>query len=522
MLGDLVANYISNTQGFTKPLVGARSSLKGFVGEVKSSISSISSAFAPLAAIVAPIAGAFALHKVVEDARAAAASAKKFQAVLDATGGAAGITTKEMQEFAGELQKTTNFEDDATVGAAAMLASFTNIRGSVFKEAVKSAMDLSAVMGVELPQAMRGIGMALNDPINGMNRLRKIGIQLTEEQKKQIANFQKQGNLTAAQGVILNAIQGKFGGAAQALASPFTQVKNIIGDISENIGFALLPVLKEIIAVVTEWATPIQNATAEFKQFGEDVAFIFRNFTDVFKVAGINMELAIIDAVPGAEHAFEELGATINALWEGAQAGWDAWLANVKGGISEIKNLFSAVVAGAGAAFDSISSGNVTGAAGAFADAFVKELSGQTDADALRNPFKEFGDAFAKAREDALKGFAEPGGGLAGGLRAERDKLLEDINAREDARAKQQRLPGELPGLPGETKKAEPRGIEAALAGSKEFYSSIFGAQRSGQSAADKQVDLLDKQNEKIDKTNELLQDLIDDSPDVEFVGAGL
>ena len=69
------------------------------------------------------IAGAFTIDAIKNFATNAikaynesAAAAAKFNAVVRATGGAAGITTEEMQRFASQLQSVTTFEDDANRG----------------------------------------------------------------------------------------------------------------------------------------------------------------------------------------------------------------------------------------------------------------------------------------------------------------------------------------------------------------------------------------------------------------------
>lgn len=511
-LGDLVANFVANTSHWSKPIAGARVQFTGFVSQVKTGISGLAGAFAPLASIVAPIAGAFALKHVVDAARESEAAGKKFQAVLDATGGAAGITRKEMEEFAAQLQRTTNFEDDATVAAASMLASFTNIRGETFKDTIKSAMDLSTIMGVDLPSAVRLLGKALNDPAQGMARLARIGVQLTAEQKAQVLQLQKAGKLTEAQGVILGAIHGKFGGAAAAMASPFAQIKNVVQDLSENIGFALLPVLKEVTNVVIDWAGPIQGATEQFKAFGEDVAMVFRNFTDIFQIAGIDLELAIIDAVPGAEEAFQQIGAAIYGYLEGTKAYFIAWKDDIVGGFKEIMNFGVAVGEGISASFAALKSGDLATAGTAFADAFAKELAGQKNENAFVNPFEKLIEGFAKGRREALEGFAETGHGLADELRRERERLLEGIGEREEKRRQEieakKPKPGQMPGLPGISEgKAGP--VAAAIFGSKEAFSTIFAAMRTkDENNADKQTDLLqDQLDEEQDQTG-ILKDI--------------
>ena len=139
------------------------------------------------------IAGAFTIDAIknfatnaVKAYNESAAAAAKFNAVVRATGGAAGITTEEMQRFASQLQSVTTFEDDATIGAASLLATFKSINGDVFKEAIKSSQDLATIMGTDLQGAIMQIGKALESPEIGLVALRRSGISFTEAQIEQI------------------------------------------------------------------------------------------------------------------------------------------------------------------------------------------------------------------------------------------------------------------------------------------------------------------------------------------------
>lgn len=520
VIGDLVANFSANTSGFTKPIAGARNSVSGFVSAIRGSVTGLMGAFAPLAAIVAPIAGMFALKSVVDGARESEQATKKFQAVLTATGGAAGITVDEMSELAGELQRTSNFEDDATVNAGAMLASFTNIRGDVFKGAVRSAADLSAVMGTDLQSSIKLVGKALDDPTRGMTALRRQGITFSAEQKQQIADLQKKGDLVGAQAVILKELESKFGGAAEAMADPFTQIQNQIGDIGENIGFALLPVLKEIVTVITDWAGPISSATNLFKQFGEDLAFMFRNFWDMIKLTGLNWSIMFLEFVPAAEGPLAEVAAALSGLWAGAQAGWDAFLANLLGGIQEIRNLFDAVIAGVTAAWAAITGGKASSAASAFAEAFTKTLANQKGADPARNPFSEFTEAFSKAREETLAKFAASGG-LTEDLRKQRDALVDQVAANNPEIAKKPgadkpkaELDNFAKNAPAVIGKAINTDIAALTRGSKEQIESVIRDRREVVDLQKSQLDAL----ERIESLERRQLDELEDANDINEV----
>ena len=169
-----------------------------------------------------------------------AAAAAKFNAVVRATGGAAGITTEEMQRFASRLQSVTTFEDDATVSAASLLATFKSVNGDVFKKAIVSAQDLATIMGTDLQGAIMQIGKALESPEIGLVALRRSGISFTEAQIEQIKKLVAEGKKEEAQFIILKEIQSQVGGAARAAANTaegaWKQLGNAIGDLMEQIG----------------------------------------------------------------------------------------------------------------------------------------------------------------------------------------------------------------------------------------------------------------------------------------------
>jgi hypothetical protein len=189
---------------------------------------------------------------------------KKLDSVLASTGGAAGVSGDEIRKMASDLQLVTNFEDDATINAAALLATFTQIKGDTFQSAIVAAQDLSSVMGQDLNASIVQVGKALNDPIRGVTALRKVGVSFSKEQQDQIKRLQQSGDLAGAQAIILSELQNEFGGAARAMADPFTIMGNVIGDIMEMIGGALTPALQvlanEVLVVMRTNTEAIQSA----------------------------------------------------------------------------------------------------------------------------------------------------------------------------------------------------------------------------------------------------------------------
>ncbi len=293
-IGDLVANLDVNTQPWSKGLNKA-------TGQAKSWAGSISSIVAPVAGMFAGVWGAKASVTAFNEQLL---SARKLESVLKATGGAAGLTGQEISDYAADLQKVTNFEDDATVAAAAMLASFTNIRGDVFKDAIASAQDMTAIIGGDLEGNIKLLGKALNDPVDGLARLARAGVQFTQEQKAQIETLQKSGDLLGAQGVILDAVAGKFGGAAKATADPMKQLSNTIGDVAENIGALLLPSISVGATAISELLGVVVGGGETFKDFGIEAAVQLSSIGQYVVLAATQFELFFVQAGEGAAHFF--------------------------------------------------------------------------------------------------------------------------------------------------------------------------------------------------------------------------
>jgi hypothetical protein len=216
-------------------------------------VSNITSGFAKIGLAAAGVRTVFdALIGPMKEAQEAALAERKLAQVFKSTANAAGVSKDAIMAYAAERQKLTSFDGDETVNAAAVLGSFTNIKGNLFTDALTSAQDLSAFMGQDLQTSVIQIGKALNDPAKGVSALAKAGIQFSESQKEQIKTLQETGQLSKAQAIILKELQTQFGGQAEALVDPIKQAENAWGDFMESVGTIanekLLPLMPKLIA----------------------------------------------------------------------------------------------------------------------------------------------------------------------------------------------------------------------------------------------------------------------------------
>lgn len=239
-LSDLVVNITGNAQGFNKTLGGVTSGVRGF-GSIAGKVTlGLKASFAGLAASLAPLLAAFKgfqfLGESADLAKTQIAAEKKLGAVLKATGNAAGLTADEIKNLASQRQALTNFGDEDTINASALLASFKEIKGDEFRRAIPLIQDMSAAMGQDLKGSAIQLGKAINDPIAGIGALSRVGVQFTYDQKQMIKGLVETGQMAKAQAVIMNELQSEFGGTAEAMASPLTQAANAWGDFKEQIG----------------------------------------------------------------------------------------------------------------------------------------------------------------------------------------------------------------------------------------------------------------------------------------------
>lgn len=190
----------------------------------------------------------------------------RMEAVLKATGGAAGLTSQELQNFAAQMQQTTMFEDDAVISAQAVLLTFKQIGSDVFPAATMAAADMATVMGMDLQSAITMVGKALNEPVEGIGALRRVGVQLTDQQEAMVKALMDVNDVAGAQAIIMGELESQFGGAAEAAAATSTgalaQMKNAFGDVKEAIG-----------GLIADGLAPLSRSlTQVFNQIASDVS----------------------------------------------------------------------------------------------------------------------------------------------------------------------------------------------------------------------------------------------------------
>lgn len=216
-----------------------------------------------LAAAAAGIAaaGVFVANGIA-DARAAAQVMAQTEAVIKSTGEAAGFTAEEVANMAAELSAASGkslFGDDDIQKGQNLLLTFTNIKETL-PDATQTMVDMAQALGTDVAGGAVQLGKALNDPINGISALSRVGVTFTEEQKEQIRVMQEAGDMAGAQQVILAELNKEFGGSAEAAAKAdggWAQFHDRMGELGETVGTALLPLINELAGFLNDTVVPI-------------------------------------------------------------------------------------------------------------------------------------------------------------------------------------------------------------------------------------------------------------------------
>lgn len=176
--------------------------------------------------------------------------------VIQATGGAAGVSAQQVASLAEETQKLSGMDKEAAQAGLNLLLQFKNVRNEVgagndiFNQASKAATDLAAANGIDLPSAYRILGRALEDPVQGTRALRQANVILSESQKAQIKQLEDQGKSLEAQKLVLDIIRGKVDGAAEAygntLPGKLERAKNSLDDLEASIVGAAAPAIEKL------------------------------------------------------------------------------------------------------------------------------------------------------------------------------------------------------------------------------------------------------------------------------------
>lgn len=238
---------------------------------------------AGLSALFLKIGGIAALIRVttqaIQSAQNQIIAEKQVEQAVKQTGFSAGYTANEIKKLASQLQTLTGVGDDTILtDISNQLLTFTNISGEAFRRAHKAVLDLNAVIAKGEVSGLSSqaiqLGKALENPINGVTALTRVGVTFTEQQKAQIKEFVKMNDLASAQKIILDEIEAKYGNQAEALNKATGGIKNFtaaVGDLLEILAKPLLSLFQAMATELNKVIDMINTAPPSFDELSKSV-----------------------------------------------------------------------------------------------------------------------------------------------------------------------------------------------------------------------------------------------------------
>lgn len=238
-LGSIVAHVKADTKQFTQGLEGAKAQADGFASKLST-----------MAVGVAAVADALVVGIGIKSIKAFSESQDMIaqtNAVLKSTGGVAGVTAKMVNDLSVSWERQTKYSDEAVRGAENILLTFTNIHKDTFPQATAAVLNMSTALHEDLQSASIQVGKALQDPVNGITALKRVGVNFTDAQKDVIKHLVETGQTAKAQQLIIAELNREFGGSAKAAGDTYSgmleKLKNRLDDIEEIIGGKLVAAL---------------------------------------------------------------------------------------------------------------------------------------------------------------------------------------------------------------------------------------------------------------------------------------
>jgi len=230
----------------------------------------------------------------------------------------------------------------------------------VFDRATAAAADLAAAGFGTLDSNSVQLGKALQDPTKGLAALAKSGVTFTDSQKEQIKAMQESGDLLGAQKIVLSAVEGQVKGTAEATATGSDKMAVAFGEVQEQVGGFLLPVMTKLTDIFVKYmgiilpvgaALLVAAGAVKLYSLAQNVAAVATAvwtaaqwLWNAATFAGLAPLLLVIAAIAALiaigvliVKNWDTIKEAAAAVWQFMQKAWDKILGVIQGAFNWIK-----------------------------------------------------------------------------------------------------------------------------------------------------------------------------------------
>lgn len=186
----------------------------------------------------------------------------------------------EVKNYAAELQTVTTVGDEVTIQGASQLATF-QLQGDTIKKLLPSLQDLAVsqygvkVTGDQMQQMANLLGKVMTGNVGALTR---YGVTMTDTQKKLL----KTGSEASRAAMLVDVLGQNFGGLAERMAQTpegaVIQLNNALGDLKEQMGIAIMPLVEKFAGYINRNMPRIAEITeSACDKIGKGVGWVTQN-----------------------------------------------------------------------------------------------------------------------------------------------------------------------------------------------------------------------------------------------------
>lgn len=232
----------------------------------------------------------------------------QLQAGLQSTGYAAGLQMEDLSKQAEIFSHSFKFSKGEVEEMQQVLLTFPAVTKATFGDASQSILDMSSKLHRSTEDIAIMVGKALQDPETGIMAMRRVGVNFSHEQSKQVEQMVKDGHKLQAQAYILHELQTEFAGsaAANAAADPLFEYNKEMEETREQVGEMIFQIQKEFAPTLLALAEHFKNLMEWISKNGHEIWSVIKALGAAyiaFKVGStvVTGYSALMEGLAGAE-----------------------------------------------------------------------------------------------------------------------------------------------------------------------------------------------------------------------------
>ena len=214
------------------------------------------------------------IHEGIEKFHELEQATAKVEANLKSTGMAAGITGEELKNMTSGLSGHIKASRSEITDMQSQLLTFPSITKDVFARSMGLVADIAAQTGHGLSDTGIMYGKALHNPIEGLQKLTRYGVMLTNQEKDRITKLQSSGHLIEAQKAMMDAIANSgYAGVAESMfnADPIARYNKLMEKAQLAIGEYAMEIMKAFMPTLESVAGGISSIVGFIKEYKGEI-----------------------------------------------------------------------------------------------------------------------------------------------------------------------------------------------------------------------------------------------------------